>query len=317
MESSPGTARKELNRVRLGVLLSATLFFAPVIAAMVMSGREWIVALIFPVVLCVPHLLTLPRLSGTEERLKKGLKGASNIASAGIMFWGVVGGVPTALALINNPDRMERATLTVVLTLFSIGVLGVLLHSFIRRNTRAAHAALRSSTLAAPRHVLGGLGLAAYYGLILFWALAVLPGMRRDHVGHNETSAVGSLRAINTASFEYQATYKNGYPPSLAALSLPTDAPATGMQPTCVAADLIDTVIAGGQKAGYIFTYTPGPPVKEPAAGCPPGAESYTVTARPRVYSKTGRRSFFTDESGMIRMTSADRTATASDPPIN
>jgi hypothetical protein len=80
---------------------------------------------------------------------------------------------------------------------------------------------------------------------------------------------------------------------------------------------LIDTVLAGGQKAGYIYTYTPGPPVKQPAAGCPAGAESYTVSARPRVFGKTGGRSFFTDHSGVIRMTRDDRAATVSDPPIN
>ena len=51
--------------------------------------------------------------------------------------------------------------------------------------------------------------------------------------------------------------------------------------------------------------------------GCAvPGVKSYTLTARPLVYYRTGTRSFFTDETGVIRMTAEDRAATADDPPL-
>ena len=41
-----------------------------------------------------------------------------------------------------------------------------------------------------------------------------------------------------------------------------------------------------------------------------------TYTARPVAPGKTGYRSFFADETGVIRATSEDRAANVSDPPI-
>jgi len=309
-ETAPAPV-SHLNWVRAGVLLSMLLFFAPFVAAVVANGRDMMVGLVFPAILCIPHLLALPRLFGKEKSLKKGLEGAGNIAVGGMMLWGVLGGLPALLSVLMG----EVMTAPMVLLLVSGP--GILVHWFLLRSKRVAHEMLWPQEMAVPRHVLGGLGVGFYFGVILFWAAVGLPGLIRDRPRANETVALGSLRTINTASLEYQATYKNSYPPSLASLAVPAEAPLSGFKASCAAADLIDTVLAGGQKAGYVFTYTPGPHVNAPAAGCPPGASSYTVTARPRVYGETGRRSFFTDQTGVIRVTSDDRPATASDPPIS
>lgn len=91
---------------------------------------------------------------------------------------------------------------------------------------------------------------------------------------------------------------------------------AGGKKPDCNSADLIDGVLASGQKNGYVFQFTPGPAVKNPRPGCPPGLESYAVTARPGKYEITGSRNYFTDETGVIRSTDEDRPATAQDPPV-
>ena len=66
----------------------------------------------------------------------------------------------------------------------------------------------------------------------------------------------------------------------------------------------------------YRYEYRPGPPIENPPEGCRPGAQSFTMSARPLEYGKGGRRSFFLDESGEIRSTVEDRAATAEDPPL-
>lgn len=122
----------------------------------------------------------------------------------------------------------------------------------------------------------------------------------------NDASAVGSLRTLNTAIVQYQSTY--GKPPA----SLAQLGPAPQSQPPAEAsaehADLLDSVLAGGQKSGYQFVYAPGPLDGRPFR--------YTIVARPIRYRTTGQRNFFTDETGEIRSTREDRPATKDDPPI-
>lgn len=118
-------------------------------------------------------------------------------------------------------------------------------------------------------------------------------------------SAVGSLRTINTAEITYASTYR-GYSANLAVLGPPPVA----KPPTPTAAWLIDDVLAGGVKHGYRFTYKAATP---DAKG---QITSYTVCAQPIERHEHLRRSFFTDETGVIRQTDEDRCATAQDPPI-
>ena len=61
------------------------------------------------------------------------------------------------------------------------------------------------------------------------------------------------------------------------------------------------------RKSGYIFQYVPGP------ADASGRITSYTISARPVTYRKTGTRSFLLDETGKIRATPEHRAATARD----
>lgn len=127
----------------------------------------------------------------------------------------------------------------------------------------------------------------------------------------NDVSAVGSLRTLNTVIATYTSAHRK-LPPSLEALGPDPKAvanPQQQMPPTAEHADLIDGVLAKGQKSGYIFTYTPG---KADGDLLP-----YAITARPMTFGKTGTRSFFTDETGVIRQTKEGRAATKDDPPIS
>jgi type IV pilus assembly protein PilA len=123
--------------------------------------------------------------------------------------------------------------------------------------------------------------------IILIIAAIAIPSLLRAKTVANEASAVGSLRTLNTACITYSSTFGLGYPAALSNLA-----------PSAVAdqnaADLIDGVLASGVKSGYTFTYT--------AAAAAGGVVStYTVNADPTVRDQTGTRSFFTDQSGVIR----------------
>ncbi len=318
--ASAPEAMKYLGRVRLGLLLSAALFFAPLLVVLVMAGFEWLAAIWFPLIFCIPHMVTLPRLFGkVDAKTKKGLRGAGNICTAGIILWGIVAGVPFTTGLLswlNDPDQISGPTVSNTLAVCLAGVTGVAVHWFARRSVRAASEVLWPGS-ASPERLLGGIAVAAYYFLLLAWAAMVIPGSIRGRPMANETSAVGSLRTIHTAAEHYRAQFENGYPPSLGALARPPDIPLSQIyQATCAAADLLDSLLAAGKKTGYMFTYTPGPSVTEPAPGCPPGAESYSVTARPREFGETGGRNFLIDETGIIYMTQENRPATRSDPRV-
>ncbi|HYL09205.1 MAG TPA: hypothetical protein VEU31_00585 [Candidatus Acidoferrales bacterium] len=58
---------------------------------------------------------------------------------------------------------------------------------------------------------------------------------------------------------------------------------------------------------GYTLQYTPG------AVGPGGGAQNYTLTARPDRY---GFRSFYTDQTRIVHVTSENRSATAQDPAL-
>jgi len=103
---------------------------------------------------------------------------------------------------------------------------------------------------------------------------------------------------LNTAQTQYVSTYGR-YATSLAELG----PAAGGATATASAADLIPTSLASGVKSGYKFA----------VVGSPQG---YTVNAEPEVFHTTGTRSFFTDQSGVIREHAGKGPASVSDPEI-
>jgi len=107
--------------------------------------------------------------------------------------------------------------------------------------------------------------------IILIIASIAIPNLMRSKMATNEASAVSSLRTLNTASVTYSTNY-GVYPAALASLG-----PMVGTSPSSATADLIDSVLAGGIKAGYTITYTPGS-----------GNTSYSITAAPTTPGVTG-----------------------------
>ncbi|HUN87739.1 MAG TPA: hypothetical protein VMU28_03050 [Terriglobales bacterium] len=131
--------------------------------------------------------------------------------------------------------------------------------------------------------------------------------LKRPRPGPNEESAVGSLRTINTAVVTYSATFPDiGLPDSLENLGSRANDNRDDREPDPDGAGLIDDVLSSPpfQKSGYRFTYNKT------------SVSEYSVAARPLRYGSDGRKSFFTDQSGVIRETSEDRDATVDDPPL-
>ncbi len=139
--------------------------------------------------------------------------------------------------------------------------------------------------------------------IILIIAAIAIPNLLRAKMAANESSAVGSLRTINTSCVEYSTTYGVGFPGSLPALG------GTGTA-TSASAGLIDSVLAGGVKSGYTFVYAAG------AADTAGAIDTYTITATPVVAGTTGQRMFFTDQSGVIRADASGSGASVNSTPI-
>jgi type IV pilus assembly protein PilA len=125
--------------------------------------------------------------------------------------------------------------------------------------------------------------------IILIIAAIAIPNLLRARMAANESSAVASIRTINTGEITYNASYPTvGFAPTLSALG-----GVTPCVPSQTAACVIDSVLAGGNKAGYVFTAT--------GAGGPPAVQ-YFAAAVPAVVNQTGIRSFCSFEDAVIRV---------------
>jgi prepilin-type N-terminal cleavage/methylation domain-containing protein len=84
--------------------------------------------------------------------------------------------------------------------------------------------------------------------IILIIAAIAIPNLIRSKMAANESSAVASLRTINTA----EVTYNNTYPGQFGALTSLGGASPCGT-PSSTGACLIDNLLSLGTKSGYTF----------------------------------------------------------------
>ncbi|HEX9764075.1 MAG TPA: prepilin-type N-terminal cleavage/methylation domain-containing protein [Candidatus Acidoferrales bacterium] len=153
--------------------------------------------------------------------------------------------------------------------------------------------------------------------IILIIAAIAIPNFLQSRMAANETATAGTMRTFFTSAVAYSSTYQNGFPPTLATLG-----PPGGGGSTCQNADLIDNVLASGIKSGYYYNYQPVPVTQLPAPGptcTTAGFGSFTLNADPGPggadRGRVGRKSFYMDESGVIRF-SLIAVAGPTDPPI-
>jgi len=147
-----------------------------------------------------------------------------------------------------------------------------------------------------------GYGGVLFIPFILIVAAIAIPNLIRARVVANEAEAIVRLRTIAGAAIEYNAKYSNGFPPSLSVLA--GDA---GDNPTCEHAHLIGNELTKGQKDGYLIEYVPsGEQViwSDAKSGrCPiAGSQRFYIEAYPMRRGTTGIRSFYVDETAVIRV---------------
>src|SRR5271165_3186153 len=86
--------------------------------------------------------------------------------------------------------------------------------------------------------------------IILIIAAIAIPNLLRARISANESSAVASLRTLNTAQISYNSSYPTvGFAGTLGALAGTSCVP-PGSSGACI----IDTTLASGKKSGYSFT---------------------------------------------------------------
>ncbi|MDX2267455.1 MAG: prepilin-type N-terminal cleavage/methylation domain-containing protein [Bryobacter sp.] len=133
--------------------------------------------------------------------------------------------------------------------------------------------------------------------IILIIVAAALPRLTRARMFAEETAAIRAVSVIHTAQTQYYSQF-NRYATSLAELGPPSSGSAGA-----AGADLIDGELAQGARGGYSFQ----------VAATQTG---YTISAVPKQFGTSGSRTFFSDQTQIIRHRFTQEPATATDPEI-
>jgi hypothetical protein len=148
-------------------------------------------------------------------------------------------------------------------------------------------------------------------GLILLDIPAMAKQWEQADLDAQEDNAIANLRAIAKALDTYQRAYGN-LPDELAQLG---PGPPNGVSPD--AAGLVDADLAAGDKDGYSIRYNIVNSSANEMDESANKTETFALSASPKEYGKTGRRSFFLDSTGVLRGDDKQgAVATYTDPPI-
>ncbi len=116
-------------------------------------------------------------------------------------------------------------------------------------------------------------------------AAIAVPNLVKSKTVANEGATISAVRTVVTAQMTYAAR-------------LGSSAADLG---TLESAGLVDSVLGSGTMEAYSLSVSGN-------------SSGFVVDARPLVYGNTGTRSFYSDESAVIRYTTADAAATSSSP---
>jgi len=137
-------------------------------------------------------------------------------------------------------------------------------------------------------------------------AAIAVPGLLRARMSGNETSAIGSIRAINTAQVNFSAACAQGlYANSLVSLATPP----TGTTETFISPDMSTDPT---QKSGYVVSLTGGAAPATPVTTCnaSTAVTTYWAGAAPQTPNSTGVRYFGGNQNGTVFQSAAVIPAT-------
>jgi type IV pilus assembly protein PilA len=144
--------------------------------------------------------------------------------------------------------------------------------------------------------------------IILIIAAIAIPNLLQARISANEASAVGSIKAIQSAEVVYFNTYPTvGYAGAIGQLG--GAGPCT---PSSITACLIDSFLAtstpgGTGKSGYVFLAT------GIIVGGTPYNDAYVSAAAPVLVHSTGNRDFCSTNDGIVR----SQLGNVGDVPVN
>ena len=170
-----------------------------------------------------------------------------------------------------------------IIGLFTLGIAvvgaltGIILASIAMSRTKRDPWQYGGRSMAIAGLVLNIVALFSFVPIGMVAAIAI-PNLLASYRAANEGSAQASLRTLYSAEATYQATRGQGKYGTLDELA---------------AEGLIDAKLATGMKNGYVFTVEVTT-TEEDYSG-------FTVVGVPETYRKTGIRSFYIDETGVIR----------------
>ena len=128
--------------------------------------------------------------------------------------------------------------------------------------------------------------------IILIIITIAVPKYNRTQIYVRETAAINAIKTIHSVQVQYQSQYGR-FATSLAELGPPQSG-----QPGPAASDLIGRDLSEGEKQGYKFTLT----------GTNGG---YVINANPVTYGTSGSRSFYSDQTMVVRENYGPEPATA------
>jgi prepilin-type N-terminal cleavage/methylation domain-containing protein len=134
--------------------------------------------------------------------------------------------------------------------------------------------------------------------IIALLAGVAIPNILRGRTSANESAVIGNTRAL-VSSLEMYRSVNNAYPDNVTGWQTPMFGlnclAATPPVPDYGPPSFCNTMVGGATAAtglvqGYLYTYT----------GVAGGA-TYTLASTPQTVNNTGTRSFFADQTGLIR----------------
>ena len=128
--------------------------------------------------------------------------------------------------------------------------------------------------------------------IILIIITIAVPNLTRARMHAQETAAIAAIKTIHTAQVQYYSTYGR-YANSLTELGPPASGAASA-----ASADIIGNDLANGKKQGYLFTLTGN-------------QGGYIITATPEAFGNTGSKTFYSDQSMVVRVNEGPEPATA------
>jgi type IV pilus assembly protein PilA len=133
--------------------------------------------------------------------------------------------------------------------------------------------------------------------IILIIITIAVPKYQKTQIFVRETAAIAAIQTIHKMEVQYQSQYGRY------AISLTELGPPASGAPSPAAADLIGNDLSNGINKGYKFTLT----------GTQGG---YVINANPINFGSDGNRTFFSDQSMVIRNNFGQEPATATSPEL-